>query len=348
MRLLYCGGALSCFLNPASVQAVARPGRWKLILAGLTTGIPMRPGVVRTAMGRRDRYDPRGMIDLDLDALRRAAGIGVAGNFAGHLEQAGEAADFAQVVPATPGAPKGIFPWFVPGRGSYLGTFPLSCDQLVEPGAPEAAHLQIEPEVGALCRATYDPAGHVTGLEPVAVGAFNDCSIRCPNAVKISEKKNWGAHAKGIAPRFFASGDLDPDGALQHLRIASFLRRDGVAHPYGIDSPARGYSYAGATLVDWIVDRLRHQTGTPETPLESVGEYLDSAGRPDMLVVGIGATRYTPFGETTYLVPGDESIVIVYDETVSTPEQVIDAVVRRVERDLPRASVLCQAVLAAA
>jgi hypothetical protein len=37
------------------------------------------------------------MITLDDDELRTWFGFGVAGNFAGHLEQAGEAADFANV-----------------------------------------------------------------------------------------------------------------------------------------------------------------------------------------------------------------------------------------------------------
>ena len=37
------------------------------------------------------------MIQLDDDELRTWFGFGVAGNFAGHLEQAGEAADFASV-----------------------------------------------------------------------------------------------------------------------------------------------------------------------------------------------------------------------------------------------------------
>lgn len=36
-------------------------------------------------------------MQLNLDALRAAAGIGVAGNLAGHPEQAGEAADFAGI-----------------------------------------------------------------------------------------------------------------------------------------------------------------------------------------------------------------------------------------------------------
>ena len=49
----------------------------------------------------------RGVIDVPLHDLRTAAGIGVAGNFAGHLEQAGEAADFVNVVADSAVAPKG-------------------------------------------------------------------------------------------------------------------------------------------------------------------------------------------------------------------------------------------------
>jgi hypothetical protein len=48
------------------------------------------------------------VIELDLEELRSWFGFGVAGNFAGHLDQAGEAVDFATV--AAEGAPKGIFP----------------------------------------------------------------------------------------------------------------------------------------------------------------------------------------------------------------------------------------------
>ena len=40
--------------------------------------------------------------------------LGVAGNFAHHLEQAGELEDFKDVVTATPDAPKGIFPFYLP------------------------------------------------------------------------------------------------------------------------------------------------------------------------------------------------------------------------------------------
>ena len=47
--------------------------------------------------GEQHSESPR-MITLDDDGLRTWFGFGVAGNFAGHLEQAGEAADFVNVL----------------------------------------------------------------------------------------------------------------------------------------------------------------------------------------------------------------------------------------------------------
>lgn len=84
------------------------------------------------------------MIDVALAALRSAAGLGVAGNFAGHPEQAGEAADFANVAPVAAEVRKGMFPWFVPGRAGQLGVFPVTHDEMVLPDQP-GVDLQIEP-----------------------------------------------------------------------------------------------------------------------------------------------------------------------------------------------------------
>ena len=283
------------------------------------------------------------MIEVALGALRQAAGLGVAGNFAGHLEQAGEAADFANVVPTAAEAPKGMFPWYVPGRDGQLGVFPVTHDLLVLPDQP-GVDLQIEPEVGLIARLGYDATGRVESIAPEAVAAWNDCSIRREGARKISDKKNWGPASKGVAARGLAVSDIDPAGGLAGLRIASFMRRGGEVHEYGIDSPAAGYSYAGATLIDWMIERLREQAGSDDTPLEPVGDYLASAGCPELALIGIGATRYTAFGESTYLVAGDESIVVVYDEGASPPARVRDAVVAGEEHSLDRASLLVQRV----
>ncbi|MBJ7330260.1 MAG: hypothetical protein JHC95_10205 [Solirubrobacteraceae bacterium] len=282
-------------------------------------------------------------MQLDLDALQSAAGIGVAGNFAGHLEQAGEAADFVGIGSGSEEAPKGIFPWFIPGSETFLGTFPLSAGRIALPVSDEPLNLQIEPEVGVLCAITYDDEGLPVSLAPEAITAFNDCSIRRPGAPKISVKKNWGPASKGVARNAFEITDLSPDGPTATFRLASFLRRDEETHAYGIDSPLPAYSYYGAQLLDWIVDRLRRQEGADDTPLEPVGAYLRDAGCPEKALIGIGATRYTEVGETTFLEPGDEAIVIVYDGAKHTPAR-IEQAVRLHHEDGVAASVLRQVV----
>lgn len=251
-------------------------------------------------------------IDLDLDELRSWFGFGVAGNFAGHLEQAGEAADFVNV--SSEGhAPKGIFPWYAPGSEGFLGEFPLSNDSILLPESDTPLNLQIEPEVGLACHVVWR-GDTVAALEPFALGAFNDCSIRRPGAPKISHKKNWGPSSKGVAARFFDVGDLTPDGPTSTLRLVCTLRTaDGAEHGYGVDSPLLGYSYYGEVLLDWITERLANQKGSPETPLEDVGALMVASGHPEHVLIGIGATKYTPLGESTYLQPGDEAIVRVYD-----------------------------------
>ncbi|MBA2347481.1 MAG: hypothetical protein H0V81_04230 [Solirubrobacterales bacterium] len=285
------------------------------------------------------------MIALELDDLRGSFGFGVAGNFAGHLEQAGEAGDFVAVEAAAQ-APKGIFPFYAPGSGTFLETFPVASGRLEKPESDGPVNLQIEPEVALLCRVEYDTAGTVSALLPRAVAAFNDCSIRREGAAKISHKKNWGAASKGLATRAFPVEELAADTAT--LRLACFLRRDGETHAYGIDSAVLGYSYYGEQLLDWMVDRLREQRSADGTPLEDVGALLLGAGCPAEVVVGIGATRYTELGAFTYLDVGDTSVVVLYDAAAADPEHVAATVADGREDELAAASVLRQVVVAGA
>ena len=74
-----------------------------------------------------------------------------------------------------------------------------------------------------------------------------------------------------------------------------------------------GVTYYGEVLLDWIVERLANQKGSPDTPLEDVGALMVASGHPEHVLIGIGATRYTPLGESTFLKQGDQANVRVYD-----------------------------------
>ncbi|WP_346767475.1 DUF5718 family protein [Treponema succinifaciens] len=101
-------------------------------------------------------------------------------------------------------------------------------------------------------------------------------------------------------------------------RIACFLFRDGKIFEYGEDSPVKGYSYIFEKLTNWLIEKFNTQKD--EGTAENVGKYLVSIGSPEQIMVSIGATRYTEFGETTFLKDGDESIVILYPDKYSNTE----------------------------
>lgn len=237
----------------------------------------------------------------------RWAGFGIAGNFAGHLEQAGEVKDFAALKQTGEG-PKGMFPFHLPIEGHFLSIDPVSSSELA---LPEGAQVQGEPEVALACELAYGADGTVK-VSPVAFAAFDDASIRREGAPKISVKKNWGPGSKGLSANWIElPAGLSTGSALDGYRIASFLERDGKWSAYGIDSPVAGYTLYGPALVEWIEQKLSSQAD--QGPLEDLPGLLAKSGKPDRAVVTIGATRYTPLGETTYLQPGDSFAVAVYD-----------------------------------
>ncbi len=248
-------------------------------------------------------------------------GIGVAGNFTGHLEQAGEAADFAHVVTRDAKAPKGIFPWYLPGDGtSFLHTWPLSSDALRLPDDP-TYRVQTEPEVGLRCELSYD-GDRVTRVHPVEMAAWNDASIRQPPAPKISLKKNWGANTKGCAARTIAIDGLAAGGLADRFRLASFLVTEDSLLDYGEDSALVGYSYFHQTLLDWLADRLSFQEDGG--PLENMSQLLAAHGHPSQCWVSIGATRYTEQGDRRMLARGEQSVVVVYDAELHSAASIRD------------------------
>ena len=241
--------------------------------------------------------------------LRNVPGIGVAGNFAGHLEQAGEAENFRGVKTAESTAPKAVFPFYIPGNKTFLGTFCVSPDTIRYPA--EECCLQTEPEVGIIYDVAWD-GDQVSALKARSFGASNDCSIRKKGDMKISVKKNWGEASKGLAAHLFPMDDGFSEGSsIDRFRITCLLKRGGTVTQYGVDAALSDYSYFHEKLDAWLVDRLNGQKD--EGPAEDIHGMLLEAGKPGRLFVSIGATRYTPFGADTMLKRGDLSITAVYD-----------------------------------
>ncbi len=257
--------------------------------------------------------------------LKEMATFGVAGNFTGHLEQAGEAADFTKVVTVDAKAPKAVFPTYIPhaknATPAFLGVFPFDAEKIIFPKGEEK--LQIEPECAIICDVTWTQ-GKIESITPVLFGASNDCSIRKEGARKISQKKNWGPSSKGFSKNAIAIDSFDEKGILNHYRIASFLVRDGEVHDYGEDSAVRDYSYIYARLLTWLVDRFNNQQN--DGPAEELSLYLQEAAYPGRVLVSVGATRYTDFGEHNFLMNNDKSVVVLYPEEKYTHKDIVEGV----------------------
>ena len=241
--------------------------------------------------------------------LKDVIGLGVAGNFAHHLEQAGELEDFKDVVTQTADAPKGIFPFYLPGSESFLGLYSIGTDTLTLP--TYEANAQVEPEIAVLFDVHYNDENEVVDLQAKQFTTFNDCTIRKEGAKKISEKKSWGENSKGIGDKWIAIDSFEEGGVMDNYHLCSFVKREGVVHPYGVDAPLLGYSYFYTRLKKWLIDKMNTQKDFG--PLEDIAMHLKNSTYPKQALISIGATAYAEFGEHNYLQSGDEVYVIAYD-----------------------------------
>lgn len=241
--------------------------------------------------------------------LKEAIGIGVAGNFAGHLEQAGEAKDFASVPQKDVSAPKGIFPFYVPGGGDHLlNTYPYSSERITY--VCDEACLQVEPEVALYCELVYEGC-EVVDVLPQQFCAFNDCSIRGPGSEKLSGKKNWDIGAKGIATEAIDIDHFEPGGVLDYYRLCSYIERGGDLIAYGADTAVKDYMYFYKQLIDWLIIQLNSQEDSG--PLEEIKPWLEKSGYTNKMLLSVGATKYTDFGAKNFLRPHDVTHVALYD-----------------------------------
>lgn len=270
-------------------------------------------------------------------------GLGIAGNFALHLDQAGEAEDFKDIITADEAAPKGMFPFYLPkplkAAKDILNTYPLDSDYIKLPD--EDLNVQAEPEVGLICELEYT-GDKLSSIKPTHFGAYNDCSIRVKGASKISDKKNWGKSSKGLSNTLFEIDKFLEGGVMDNYSIASFLKRDGKVHAYGEDVELNGYSYFYTQLTEWMVKQINTQEDFG--PLENLISYISECDHPSKAIISIGATRYTEYGETTFLNSGDEVVIVVYDNTKHSKNEISKRVIDSLYDDSTM-SVLKQKVL---
>ncbi len=242
--------------------------------------------------------------------MTESIGLGVAGNFANHLKQAGELKDFENVKTEDENAPKGIFPFYLPNSDTFLGVYPI-CDEKLELPSYEA-NAQVEPEIAVYFEIVYDENKKVTDLIAKKFTTFNDCTIRKDGAKKISEKKSWSPRSKGIAKNWIDIDKFEEGGVMDNYHLCSYVKRDGTLHPYGVDAPLIGYSYFYTKLKKWLIDKMNNQADFG--PLEDISIHLKNSEHPKSAIITIGATAYEKFGEENYLKSGDEIFVITYDK----------------------------------
>ena len=118
---------------------------------------------------------------------------------------------------------------------------------------------------------------------------------------KISLKKNWGKCSKGFSSALIPLANFESGSILDDYRIASYLIRGNQIFVYGEDSAIKSYSYIYEKLSQWLKDNIY--------------EYLKEAGFPKNLMISIGATRYTDFGEHNFLQNDDKACVILYPQS---------------------------------
>ncbi|QSZ41176.1 hypothetical protein GJV85_03295 [Sulfurimonas aquatica] len=277
-------------------------------------------------------------------------GLGIAGNFALHLAQAGELEDFKDVITADEAAPKGLFPFYLPNYSpllenptrkpkEILRTYPLSSDTIKLPNAE--LNVQAEPEVGLICDIAYKD-GEIFSITPTHFGAYNDCSIRVAGAEKISDKKNWGESSKGFSKTILKIDKFEEGGVMDEYSICSFLSRDGKLEAYGEDVELTGYSYFYEKLTQWIKNQINTQENFG--PLEPINEYIRACNYPTKAIISIGATRYTEYGESTFLKVDDELFVVLYNRSKYSLNDVIKNLESR-DHSQSDMSILAQKVL---
>lgn len=257
---------------------------------------------------------------MQVKDLKNYLGFAVAGNFAGHLGEAGEADEFKVIKTEGKDAPKGLFPFYIKDHDSFLSTYPI-CEKTISTHGRETDKIQAEPEVALICDFVYED-NKVIDIIPRYFSAFNDCSLRLQDGKKLSTKKNWGENTKGISEGFIEIDDFTENGILSKYHLSSFIKRDGVLRNYGTISAVKSYSYFFTQLKDWMIDKFNTQEDCG--PLEELTQFMGKAQEAKGMLIASGATSYSEFGKSNFLQKDDELFIYVYNARAYSHQDIIN------------------------
>lgn len=242
--------------------------------------------------------------------MKDVIGLALAGNFAKHLEQAGEAKDFVLIKTDDTDAPKGMFAFYVPNSTSFLSRYCIDNEKII---IPKGCKVQAEPELALECELSYKDE-LVLSIKPLYFMAFNDTSIREGiNASKISQKKNFSTASKGFGDKKIPIDVFEKGYICDFYSIASFIRHKDSAEfeNYGEVSKVSTYSYFYSKLLEWMIKTINSQQDF--AVLENLSLMLKEAKYPKKALISIGATRYMPKYEHTFLTEGDELCIMLFN-----------------------------------
>lgn len=222
--------------------------------------------------------------------------IGIIGNFSGHLSGA-ERVEEEQL-------PNGIFI--------------INCEEdcTITSGStlryPEhGREVDIEPEFVLRCQIEYQ-GGKVSSLTTTHLSVGNDVTIRnLPGSDKISQRKSWGKHSKGINRHWWSVSRLSPVNYDENIKLISYIERDGALHLTTAAVSCTELKVFYCHLMTWLADRINEQHD--EGMYEEILPKLEELGYPETLILYTGAPNYTTWGNEQFLQTGDIVHIAAYN-----------------------------------
>lgn len=233
--------------------------------------------------------------------------IGIIGNFSGHLSGA-ERVEENEL-------PNGIFVIDCNEPNTITSGTTLKYPE-------RGSEVDAEPEFVLRCKVEYQK-GKVSSLMTTHISIGNDVTIRnLAGSEKISERKSWGKHSKGINRHWWKVSRLSPTNYGENTKLVSYIERDGELNLATPSVSCTELKVFYCHLMDWMVGRINSQKD--EGMYEQILPKLAELNYPRELVLYTGAPNYTPWAEQHFLKPGDKVHIAAYNRSFIDEETIVE------------------------